>query len=128
MAVKFTVFERKNPMNPSADAKWYAGTKSDGEVTLKSPGREISGRCTVTHADTLAVLEGLTQVLTENSAEGRIVRFGDFGSFRIGIGSNGAIKEELFHQSMIRTRKVRFNPGSDLKEMLNNLKFEKVSK
>ena len=128
MAVKFTVYEKKNPQDLNAAPKWYAGVKCDGDVTLKSLGKEISKRCTVTHADTLAVLEGLTQVLVENLADGRIVRFGDFGSFRIGIGSEGAVKEEFFHQSMIRTKKVRFTPGGDLKEMLNTLKFEKTKK
>jgi predicted histone-like DNA-binding protein len=93
---------------------------------LKALGKEITQRSTVNHADTLAVLEALTQVLTDQLAEGKIVRFGDFGSFQIGIGSGGAESKEKFTSSLIKTKKVTFRPGIDLKEMLNNLKFEKV--
>jgi predicted histone-like DNA-binding protein len=79
----------------------------------------------VNHADTLAVLEALTQVLTMRLDEGKIVRFGDFGSFQVAVGSTGAESEEKFSTSLIKTRKVVFRPGVDIKSMLNNLKFEK---
>jgi hypothetical protein len=110
MTGKMTVFEKKNPGNPSTDAQWHAGVKSDGNVTLKSLRGEISERCTVIYADTWAIPEGLTQVLIDRSIEGQIVRSGDFGSFRLDTGSNNAVKEEFFHQSMIRTGKVRSIP------------------
>ncbi|MDR1198374.1 MAG: hypothetical protein LBK94_05095 [Prevotellaceae bacterium] len=42
------------------------------------------------------------------------------------MGSNGAETEAKFHSSLIKTKKVTFRPGIDLKEMLNNLKFEKA--
>jgi predicted histone-like DNA-binding protein len=88
-------------------------------------GKEITQRSTVNHADTLAVLESLTQVLTERLAEGKIVRFSDFGSFQVSVGSTGSESAEKFTTSLIKTKKVVFRPGADLKEMLNNLKFEK---
>ncbi|MDL2262353.1 HU family DNA-binding protein [Bacteroidales bacterium OttesenSCG-928-I21] len=125
MAVKYNVTERGNPLNPQAPKKWYANAKSTGETTLKALGKEITQRSTVNHADTLAVLEALTQVLTANLAEGKIVRFGDFGSFQVSIGSEGAETREKFNVSFIKSKKVVFRPGVDLKEMLNNLKFEK---
>jgi nucleoid DNA-binding protein len=71
-------------------------------------------------------LEGLTQVLTEQLSEGKIVRFGDFGSFQVGIGSSGGETKEKHNVSLIKSKKIVFRPGGDLKEMLNNLKFEKL--
>jgi predicted histone-like DNA-binding protein len=126
MAIQFTLAERGNPLKPEDPKRWYANTKSTGEVTLKALGKEITQRSTVNHADTLAVLEGLTQVLTDRLAEGKIVRFGDFGSFQVSVGSKGAESKEKFTSSLIKTKKVLFRPGVDLKEMLNNLKFEKA--
>ena len=125
MSIKYTVKEKKNPLNAEKAGYRYAIAKSTGDVTFKSLGKEISRRCTVTTADTLAVLEGLTQVLSEHLAEGRIVRIGDFGSFRIGIGGEGAIKEELYRPTMIKKKKVLFRSGNDLKELLRNLTFER---
>jgi predicted histone-like DNA-binding protein len=126
MSVKFVLAAKRNPRDPNSPKKWYAITKSTGTASLKALGKEITQRCTVNYADTLAVLEGLTQVLTSKLDEGKIVRFGDFGSFQIGVGSEGAETEEQFNASMIKSKKVHFRPGEDLKEMLNNLKFEKL--
>jgi predicted histone-like DNA-binding protein len=126
MPIKYNLNEKGNPRDPDAPKKWYAQAKSDGDISLKALGKDISQRCTVNYADTLAVLEALSQALTKNLDENRIVRFGDFGSFRISIGSEGAETKEQFTSSMIDSRKVIFTPGADLKEMLNNLKFEKA--
>ena len=126
MSVKYNLTERGIPAQPEAPKKWYANAKADGSVTLKQLGKEIAQRSTVNHADTLAVLECLTQLLTERLSDGKIVRFGDFGSFQITLGSTGAETEAKFHSSMIKKKKIIFRPGVDLKEMLNNVKFEKA--
>lgn len=125
MPIHYVLSEKGNPLNLLAPKKWYANAKSTGEISLKALGKQITQRCTVNHADTLAVLESLTQVLTEQLEEGKIVRFGDFGSFQVSIGSEGADTSEKFNASLIKTRKITFRPGAELKTMLNNLKFEK---
>jgi predicted histone-like DNA-binding protein len=126
MAVKYVLVKRSNPIKPDESPKWYAQSKSDGDINLKDLGKEVIQRCTVNYADTLAVLEALNQVLIINLEGNKIVRFGDFGSFQVGIGSEGAETEKQFTSSMIKTKKVIFRPGEDLKMMLNNLKFEKM--
>ena len=126
MAVKYTVNEKGNPLNPDQPKKWYANAKSTGDVTLRALGKEIAARSTVSPADTQAVLVALTEVLVEHLADGKIVRFGDFGAFQVSVGSEGAETEAEFNASMIKTKKVAFRPGIDIKEMLNNLKFEKA--
>ncbi|GHT66114.1 hypothetical protein AGMMS50239_27070 [Bacteroidia bacterium] len=125
MAVKYILSEKRNLQKPDEPKKWYANAKSTGEVTLKALGKEITQRSTVNHADTLAVLEALTQVLTDQLSEGKIVRLGDFGSFQVSLGSQGAENKEKFTSALIRSKKILFRPGVDLKDMLNNLKFEK---
>jgi predicted histone-like DNA-binding protein len=101
MAVKYVLVERGNPQKPDDPKKWYAQAKSDGDVSLKELGKEITQRCTVNYANVLAVLEALDHVLTQNPDKNKIVRFGDFGSFRVGVGSEGAETEEKFTASMI---------------------------
>ena len=126
MAVKYTVNQRGNPLQPEQPAKWYANAKSAGNVTLRTLGKEIAARSTVSPADTQAVLVALTEVLVEHLAAGRIVRLGDFGALQVSLGSTGAETEAKFNASMIKTKKVAFRPGIDLREMLNNLKYEKA--
>ena len=127
MAVKYSLSEKGNPQKPEQPKKWYANAKSAGELTFKKLSREISeGSTTVSDTDVLAVLNDLIKVLRRHLENGEIVRLGDFGSFQISIGSEGAETEAKFHQSLIKTKKVTFRPGADLKEMLNSLKFEKA--
>ena len=125
MAIKYTVNEKNNALQPQQPKKWYAGAKSTGDVTLRALSKEIAARSTVSPADTYAALVGLTEVLVERLADGKIVRFGDFGAFQVSISSEGAESAEKFTPSLIKGGKVIFRPGVDLKEMLNNLKFEK---
>jgi len=126
MPVKYTVSERGNPLQPQQPKKWYANAKSAGDTTLRTLSKEIAARSTISPADTQAVLVALTEVLVEHLANGKIVRLGDFGAFQVSVGSHGAETEAKFNTSLIKTKKVAFRPGIDLKEMLNNLKFEKA--
>jgi predicted histone-like DNA-binding protein len=128
MAINYVLSEKGNPLRPEEPKKWYASAVSTGDVRLKALGKEITQRSTVNYADTLAVLEALTQVLRDRLEDGKIVRFGDFGSFQVAAGSEGVETPEQFSVSKIKTRKIVFRPGMDLKEMLNNLKFKFVKK
>jgi predicted histone-like DNA-binding protein len=125
MAVSYVLSEKGNPLKPEEPKKWYASAVSTGDVRLRALGKEITQRSTVSYADTLAVLEALTQVLRDRLGESKIVRFGDFGSFQIAISSEGVETPEQFSVSKIKSRKVVFRPGVELKEVLNNLKFVK---
>ena len=129
MAVKYVLVERGNPQIPQEDQekKWYAQAKANGELTFRKLGKEIAeGSTTVSDTDVMAVLNDLVKILKRHLDNGEIVRFGDFGSFQVTLGSKGAEKPEQFNASLIKSKKVTFRPGIDLKEMLNNLKFEKT--
>ena len=127
MAVSYITTERGMPNNPSAPKKWYAQAKSSGEFTFRKLAKEIAeGSTTVSDTDVLAVLNDLTKVLCRHLEAGEIVRFGDFGTFQVGIKSNGAETEAKFNSALIHSPKIAFRPGADLKAMLNNLKYVKV--
>ena len=127
MAVTYVVKEKANPLKRDDFKKWYATAKSSGELTFRQLSKEIAaGSTTVSDTDVLAVLNDLTKILRRNLEAGKIVRFGDFGSFQITLSSAGAPSEDKFHPSLIRGSKVQFRPGIDLREMQNNLKFKKV--
>ena len=127
MAVNYVVVPRGNPSKPQDPKKFYAQAKSSGELTFRKLSKEIAeGSTTVSDTDVLAVLNDLVKILRRHLNNGEIVRFGDFGSFQITISSEGAEETDKFHSSLIKKPKVTFRPGVDLKEMLNNLKYEKA--
>ena len=126
MSVSYVIVQRGNPGNPEAPKKFYAQAKSRGELTFRKLSKEIAeGSTTVSDTDVLAFLNDLNKVLKRHLDNGEIVRFGDFGTFQVGISSEGAETEDKFHSSLIKSPKVLFRPGIDLKEMLATLKYEK---
>lgn len=127
MAIKYRVVEKGNPAKPTDPKKFYANANSDGEVTFKSLSKEIAqGSTTVSDTDVLAVLNDLNKALSKHLSDGKIVRFGDFGSFQVSISSSGAETSDKFNASLITSAKILFRPGIDLKEMLKTLRYEKI--
>jgi len=125
MAVRYILVERGNPQDKAAPKKFYAQAVSTGDTTLKIIKKDISDRSTVNSADVVAVIDTFVQMLIHELSQGKIVRFGDFGSFQLTLSSEGAESEDKFSSSMIRDAKITFRPGSDLRDMIATLKFEK---
>ena len=129
MAIKYNIIERKNILKPSEPAKFYASAKADGEVSFKALAKEIAAAgSTVSDSDMLAVLNDLNKLLIKHLSEGKIVRFGDFGSFQVSVSSTGAETEAKFSSSNITGNKIQFRPGAELKAMLATAKYEKLKK
>jgi predicted histone-like DNA-binding protein len=126
MAINYVLTKKGNPRKPKMPKKWYAHATSTGSKTLKQISREIAKRCTPNYADTLDILENLTQMLMAYMAEGKIVRLGNFGSFQIALKSEGAEMQDQFNAALIRKTKIVFRPSEDAKKMLNNLEFENI--
>ena len=126
-AVTYSVVPRVDPRDISAEMTYYARAQARGEVTLGDMARRIQRRCTVTRADTLAVLVALEEEVCRGLCNGEIVRLGELGSLQVGVKSEGVRLEADFHESMINKIWVRFRPGMVLKGMLDGAAFERVS-
>lgn len=129
MSIKYNVVQKRNPAKPSEPKKYYASAKADGEITFKNLSKEIAeGSTTVSDTDVLAVLNDLTKLLSRHLAEGKIVRFGEFGGFQVSLSSNGEVSEEKVTSASIKGAKIIFRPGEDLRNMLATAKYEKYNK
>ena len=77
--------------------------------------------------DTMAVLEALVKVVPQNIADGKIVRLGDFGSFRLSVSSTGVEKVEDVTVVDITNNRMRFRPGKEVQKVLNNIEYKKTA-
>lgn len=125
MAIPYTVIQRPNPSDPAAPRKHYGIAKSNGEVSLRQLADQIAEISTVSPIDTLAVLESLVQVLPDHLTEGRIVRLGDFGDFRVTISTEGADTPETFTKGMIKKANLNFRGGKLIRNALKTADFVK---
>ncbi|MDD1538286.1 HU family DNA-binding protein [Riemerella anatipestifer] len=127
MSIKYKTIQKAQPgVAGGGDKKFYASPVYQGEKTLEGLTKDIEKISTVSGADIRAVLYALVDVMQTSLSEGRIVRLGELGSMRVSLSSEGKAKEEEVTSAVIRNTKVLFTPGSDLKKMLQTLKFEKA--
>lgn len=120
------VKRRSKPGDKQSAKKYYAVTKSNGVSDLTYLCKLISARSTVSSADVKAVLDSFNYVLDLELQQGRIVQLGEFGNFRLSVGSEGADTEEEFDSSMLRSPKIVFTPGAYLQESKKTTEFSKL--
>ena len=125
MALKYHLVQRVNPTKPTAPRRFYAQAVTKGEISVRELADEIAEISTVSSVDTLAVIESFIQLIPKHLARRNIVRLGDFGSYSIGLLSNGADSEKEFSEQLIKSAKIYFRPGRELKKALSAMDFEK---
>ena len=126
-SVTYSVVPRVDPRDLSAGVTYYVRAQARGVVSLVDMAVRIQKRCTVTKADTLAVLTALEEEIGGGLCNGEIIRLGDIGSLQMGVKSEGVKCEADFRPSMLGKVWVHFRPGTVLKEMMDNLAFERVA-
>ena len=127
MSVKYSVNQQKHDLTGNGILKYFAKTQSTGVVDFNSICETISDRGTATRGDVQAALDGCIFAMKTALKDGRIVRLGDFGSFRVGVNSEGTLTEKEFVSSKIKGAHILFRPGTALTNMLANLTFQKAT-
>jgi predicted histone-like DNA-binding protein len=126
MSIKFKVIERGQPgVTGGGTKKFYASPVTDGELTLADLTKSIEKICTVSGADIRAVLYAMVDVAVDSLADGTIVRLGDLGSLRTSLSSEGKATAEEVTPAAVKDASIIFTPGTRIKEMLGNAKFQK---
>src|SRR5690606_2336744 len=125
MSMKFNVIEIANPADPNVPKKFYARPVHTGEVLLEDLASEISYASSINESDVYAVLQSLIREIPRHIALGYIVRLGNMGSFRLSCSSKGSDTPEEVSAYNIQRRRLLFNPGKRIKNVLDNLIFKK---
>ncbi|SHF41140.1 DNA-binding protein, histone-like, putative [Bacteroides luti] len=128
MSVKYSVVERGNPRRSSDPKKFYAQAQGSGEMDFDSMCEDISNRCTATKADISASISGALITIQQSLRKGEVVRFGEFGSFQVGLRSRGADTQKEFNVGFIKGARITFRPGKLLTNMLKTLEYSQVAK
>jgi predicted histone-like DNA-binding protein len=126
MAVKYKVIKKAEPgVKGGGNGKYYATPVVQGERSLEQITKSIEKISTVSGADIRAVLYAMVDVITDDLANGLIVRIGDLGSLRLSLSSEGFANEADVTAKAVKNSKILFTPGTKLKDMQKTLKFEK---
>lgn len=130
LMLHYRIVERKKPGDDFAASKFYGCLVNPGIIDLDGLAKRISGNCTVTRADTLAVLSALEEQIIYALQSGMRVHLGDVGCFRLTCQGEGTELKEDYKTSLIKKLKVVFFPSKALREAVavdnKDIKFYNV--
>jgi predicted histone-like DNA-binding protein len=127
MSILYKVLPKKNPQDLLAPEKYYATAIADGIIDLDLLAELIADQCTVTEADCYAVLISLEKNIIRELGQGRIVKVGRLGNFKVGLSSEGMATADDVSSSSIKKTKILFRPGKRMRRLLVDTTFRKSS-
>lgn len=125
MAAYFTVVKQRNPRNPS-ELIYFPRSASAGEVDMEEVIHKVEMISTVSGADVVAVNRAEADIMARGLLEGKIVRLGDIGDFRLTFQANASkSEEEVTSKSIVKTH-IIYTPGYPVRQQLRRLTFKKL--
>lgn len=125
--IKYRLKEQVNPQDITAPNKYIPVKQSQEELTLRDFAKRISRESTVSSMDAMAVLEGLLQIIPDEILNGKIIKLGDFGTFRSTISAERVDNPEDFNVSKIKSLNVRFRPAKEFQKQIATIDYQLVS-
>lgn len=125
MAIKYKLVSKKNPRDLEAPSKFYASSVTTRKIDIDQLSENIARASTVARSDVYAVIVALIDEALHELANGSQISLGKLGSLYVNLRSNGADTEDDFTSALIKGAKVIYRPGSEIKDMLGSLKYEK---
>jgi predicted histone-like DNA-binding protein len=123
--LKVKSVKRKDPRDQASIEKFYLTTISQGSSNLKQLAEKISYQSTLTPGDCYNVLSALEKNVIDELQQGRIVRLGELGTFRVSVSSEGKMTDEELNASAIKKARILFRPSVELSKMLKSLHFQR---
>ncbi|ALO49361.1 HU family DNA-binding protein [Hoylesella enoeca] len=118
MTIIFNKVQRKNPAKPDEPMKWYPVLRridlmEEEEVTI-----EIADETTLNPREAGMALSLFKKVLIRALLNGRTVKLGNWGTFRLTITTKGSATEKEVTADKVKKINIRFIPGKELKEAI----------
>lgn len=126
MSIKFKTVQMVNPQDISAPRKFYAKAANVSITDLNELAELVAFNSSMSKTDCYAVLMGLETFVIRELENGRNVRLGELGTYKIGLKSEGRATEEEVDSYAIKKAKINFTPGAGIKKMLKHLDYKKA--
>ena len=126
MPIAFKMVPKQNNIATPPQVKYYPCAVSSGEVDLEYLAEIISSRSTISVADCYGVLIGMSQVIGEELAKGKIVKIERLGTFALSLKGVGTDEPQKLNKNTILGTRMLFKPAKSLKKVLTTLNFIRV--
>ncbi|WP_340203024.1 HU family DNA-binding protein [Ascidiimonas sp. W6] len=125
MSVTFRTIQKRNPQDLTATPKYYALAIPKGTSDIDRLSELIADGSTVRQADVYEVIIGLVNAIQGELKQGRNVVLGKLGTFSLGVNSEGVEEEEKVTANQIKKARIRYRPGTKIRNMLKTLRYQK---
>lgn len=127
MAIRLKAIKLKMPGEAAGSNDKYIGRAvSSGEVGLRELTKRIEKISTMSGADVRGVLYALIDVTADWLSEGKIVRIGELGSFRISVSCKREDSADKVNGKSVKNARIIFTLGEEFKDMLKALEYKMV--
>ena len=125
MPAKYKLVLRKDMRKGAeADAKlYYANAKAAGTVGIQELCDLIAEGSTASAGDVKLILD---ELIRRSLGKGEVVQVGELGNFQLQFGSTGTLTEKEFNSALIKSKRILFRPGKQLRDAISNYTFEKI--
>lgn len=126
MAIEFKATKVNNNMKPEDEPRYYAKAVTKGTVTLNRIIDAICSECTLSKADIVAVVAGLSKHLIENLQEGYTVKIDSLGTFSTSVKSPTVGTPDEVRPKDVSFSKINYLPEVHMLESFRAVNFKKV--
>ncbi len=126
MAIDFKATKVNNNMKPEEKPRYYAKAVTKGTVTLNRIIEDMCEESTLSKADVVAVVAGLSKHLLKNLQEGYTVKIDSLGTFSTSVKSSTVDNPEDVHSKDVSFSKINYLPEVRMLESFRAVSFQKV--
>ena len=127
MAIEFKATKVNNNMKPEETPRYYAKAVTKGTVTMNRIIEEMCEECTLSKADVVAVVAGLSKHLMKNLKDGYTVKIDSLGTFSTSVKSQTVSSAEEVRPKEVSFNKINYLPEVGMQESFRDVSFQKVA-
>ena len=127
MALRYEVRQIKNPKDPSASPKYYLTAKTFAPIDRDFLIKDMVNHTSLTQQEAATGIDYLFEVIPKYISLGFTVLVGKMGHFRIAIKSEGSDTPEEATVDRIKSKRLVFFCGSDIRKQINGCSVEKYN-
>jgi predicted histone-like DNA-binding protein len=128
MAIRYVVQQRKNPKDTAASPKYYLINKSFDSIDREFLIEDMVNNTSLTFHEAATGIDYLFKSIPKFISLGFTVKLGKLGFFTVGIKSEGSETEEEATADKIKSKRLVFVAGKNVRKQINGLPAEKHTK
>jgi len=125
MGVRYSTVQLRNPLDPSAPKKHYVLGKSIGHIGRDDLIKEMVRNTSLTYMEAATGIDYLFDSIPRFLEWGFTVQLGALGYFKVGIRSEGSDTAEEVSPDKIKSMRLVFLPGLEIRKRVNSFSVGK---